>query len=107
MVEKAKTRGGAAAKKATEVSTATGRAKRIAAAAPAPRVGRGRTSIISESSESSNSTVVRKIVAPVKKEPAKRTVMGTLRGMGTKKAPAVPAKTAVAAPAGRVLRKRN
>lgn len=105
MVEKAKTRG-AAVKKTTEASTAVGRGRKpVAPAASAPRVGRPRTSIISESSESSNSTIVRKPVPVAKKEPVKRTVMGAIRGMGTKKGPAVPPKST--APAGRVLRKRN
>ncbi|EPE36414.1 hypothetical protein GLAREA_05752 [Glarea lozoyensis ATCC 20868] len=111
MVEKAKATRGAGARKAAEpktTTTAAGRAKRTAAPPPpVMRTARGRASTISDSSEGSNTTVVRKPVA-AKKEPVKRTVMGTLRGMGgaTKKAAA--AKPAAAAATGtRVLRKRN
>lgn len=97
MVEKAKTRGAAATRKATDTSAA-GRGRK----APAT------TGRISDSSEGSNGTVIRKPILPTKKEPAKKSVMGTLRGMAAKKTaagPAVPPKSA--APAGRVLRKRN
>ncbi|KAG9232675.1 Borealin N terminal-domain-containing protein [Amylocarpus encephaloides] len=123
MVEKAKaSRGAIAARKVAETRkvtetkappTGAGRGRRTAAAAqpaaprPATRTGRGRAGTISDSSETSNMTVVRKPVPP-KKEPAKRTVMGTLRGMGTapnRKAPAP--KVAAPATGGRVLRKRN
>ncbi|KAH8674689.1 Borealin N terminal-domain-containing protein [Tricladium varicosporioides] len=111
MVEKAKGTRGAATKRATETKTASasaagvGRGRRAAAPAPAPKVGRGRASTISDLSDSSNTTVIRKPVA--KKEPAKRTVMSTLKGMGgaSKKAPT--ARPATAMSGTRVLRKRN
>jgi hypothetical protein len=108
MVEKARaTRGTTATRKVAETQTTGGtvRGKRTTAPAPPPRVGRGRA--ISDSSDASNSTVVRKSAPAVKKTaPAKKTVMGTIKGIGgtTKKAPAPKAS----APAvGRVLRKRN
>jgi hypothetical protein len=107
MVEKAKTRGVAASKKATEASSAVGRGRRpaVPTTASAPKVGRVQTSMISESSESSTSTVVRKPILPTKKEPVKKTMMGAIRGIGARKPPVVPPKST--APAGRVLRKRN
>ncbi|KAH7398062.1 Borealin N terminal-domain-containing protein [Cadophora sp. MPI-SDFR-AT-0126] len=113
MVEKAKsTRAGAARKVTAEkAAPAAGRGRRAAPPASAPTVGRGRASTISESSESSNATIVRKPVpAPTKKAPVKKTVMSTIKGMGSqKKMPA--ASKASAAPTtaagGRVLRKRN
>ncbi|PSS22969.1 hypothetical protein M430DRAFT_16913 [Amorphotheca resinae ATCC 22711] len=108
MVEKARaTRGTTATRKVAETQTTggAGRGKRTTVPAPPPRVGRGRA--ISDSSDASNSTVVRKSAPAVKKTaPAKKTVMGTIKGIGgaTKKAPAPKAS----APAvGRVLRKRN
>ncbi|CAG8959976.1 hypothetical protein HYFRA_00012693 [Hymenoscyphus fraxineus] len=129
MVEKAKaTRGAAAVRKATgpkkaetkkaetkkaaEAKQATGtiRGRKTpapGAAPPAARSTRGRPRTVSDSSDTSNGTVVRKPVA--KKEPAaKRTVMGTIRGMGgtAKKAAAAPAPKA-GGTATRVLRKRN
>ncbi|RDL38608.1 Uncharacterized protein BP5553_02948 [Venustampulla echinocandica] len=111
MVEKAKSTRGPAARKAPTTIAATagaGRGRRAPAApAPAPRAARGRGSAISDSSDSSNATVVRKPMPP-RKEPAKRTVMSTLKGMGgggTRKAPA--AKAAAPATGTRVLRKRN
>jgi hypothetical protein len=113
MVEKAKsTRGAAATRKAAEPAktTGAGRGKRTAAPAPAPapRVGRGRASTISDSSDASNGTIVRKPVA-AKKEPAKRTVISTIKGMGgagaSKKMPA--GKPAATTTGSRVLRKRN
>jgi len=110
MVEKAKSTRGAATRKAPEPAktTGVGRGKRAAAPAPAPRVGRGRASTISDSSDTSNSTVVRNPVA-AKKEPTKRTVMGTIKGMGgagaSKKVPA--GKPEAKATGTRVLRKRN
>lgn len=111
MVEKAKTtRSAAATRKGTDTSITggIGRGKRAVAPAPPPKGGRGRAA--SDSSNTSGSTVIRKAaVAPPKKPaPAKRTVMSTIKGMGggatSKKAPGP--KT-VAAPPGRVLRKRN
>jgi hypothetical protein len=109
MVEKAKTTRGAATRKTADATTATGagRGKRTAPPAPAPKVGRGRA--ISDSSDSSTTTVVRNLavakkVAPVKE---KKTVMTTIKGMGSQKK--LPASKPAAAPTtgGRVLRKRN
>ncbi|PVH78920.1 hypothetical protein DL98DRAFT_516416 [Cadophora sp. DSE1049] len=115
MVEKAKsTRAGTArkvtAEKPAPAAVGAGRGRRAAPPASAPTVGRGRASTISESSESSNATIVRKPVAVPKKAPVKKTVMSTIKGMGSqKKMPA--ASKASAAPTtaagGRVLRKRN
>lgn len=111
MVEKAKaTRGGT--RKLTENTkpaasiAGVGRGKRAVPPSSAPIVGRGRASILSESSESSNSTIVRKPV-PAKQAPVKKTVMSTIKQMGHKKAPVVKAPAATASTAGRVLRKRN
>ncbi|TVY56072.1 hypothetical protein LCER1_G003710 [Lachnellula cervina] len=109
MVEKAKSTRAAATRKPAEPAktTGVGRGKRTAAPAPAPRVGRGRPSTISDSSDASNGTIVRKPVA-AKKEPAKRTVMGTIRGMGGAASKKVQASKPAATTTGsRVLRKRN
>jgi hypothetical protein len=109
MVEKSKTTRGAATRKATDTSTAigAGRGKRTAPAVSAPRIGRGRA--ISDSSDSSTTTVVRKPAAMKKVEPVKekKTVMNTIKGIGSQKK--LPASKSAAAPAtgGRVLRKRN
>ncbi|CAG8976359.1 hypothetical protein HYALB_00006132 [Hymenoscyphus albidus] len=102
--KKAETKKAAEAKQAT--GTIRGRKTPAPAAAPAARSTRGRPRTVSDSSDTSNGTVVRKPVA--KKEPAaKRTVMGTIRGMGAaKKAAAAPAPKA-GGTATRVLRKRN
>ncbi|CZR65866.1 uncharacterized protein PAC_15766 [Phialocephala subalpina] len=112
MVEKAKTTRATVTGKVTAESSTigAGRGRRAAPAASAPKVGRGRASTISESSDSSNTTVVRKPVALAKKAPAKKTMMSTIKGMGSqKKMPAAAKSTASAAPVstGRVLRKRN
>lgn len=109
MVEKAKAgRGAAATRKKVETPAAAGgvgRGRRTAAPAPPPKVARGRA--ISNSSDGSNATIVRKPVPITKKAaPAPRkTVMSTIKGMGggTKKAPATTKAPAV----GRVLRKRD
>jgi hypothetical protein len=114
MVEKAKATRGTATRKAAEPKPATTRATGRGRATPAPppvkRATRGRGSTISDSSEGSNATVVKKPVV-AKKEPVKRTVMGTLRGMGAAGKKAAAAKPATAPTAastgGRVLRKRN
>jgi hypothetical protein len=107
MVEKAKVgRGPAAARKVTETPATggIGRGRRTAAPPPPPKVGRGRA--ISDTSEGSNATIVRKPVPPAKKvaPPQKKTVMSTIKGIGgtTKKTPAPKAPGA-----GRVLRKRD
>ncbi|KAK0103219.1 hypothetical protein ONS95_005253 [Cadophora gregata] len=117
MVEKAKSSRAAAgaarkvtAEKAAPATVGAGRGRRAAPSAAAPTTGRGRASTISESSESSSATtIVRKPVAAAKKVPVKKTVMSTIKGMGSqKKMPA--ASKASAAPTtagGRVLRKRN
>ncbi|KAN0098958.1 Nbl1 / Borealin N terminal domain containing protein [Hyaloscypha variabilis] len=113
MVEKAKTTRAVGTRKGTDTSTSTntstgaGRGKRTAPAAPAPKIGRGRA--ISDTSDSSTTTVVRKPV-PAKKaapEKEKKTVMTTIKGMGSQKK--LPASKPAAAPTtgGRVLRKRN
>ncbi|KAH6723613.1 Borealin N terminal-domain-containing protein [Leptodontidium sp. 2 PMI_412] len=112
MVEKAKSTRAGAARKVTAEKPATigaGRGKRTAPAASAPTVGRGRASTISESSESSNATIVRKPVPAPKKAPVKKSVMSTIKGMGSqKKMPAASkASAAPTAAGGRVLRKRN
>jgi hypothetical protein len=111
VVEKAKTtRATVTGKVIAESSTVgAGRGRRAAPAASAPMVGRGRASTISENSDSSSTTVVRKPVA-TKKAPVKKTMMSTIKGMGSqKKIPAAAKSTASAAPVstGRVLRKRN
>ncbi|TVY44028.1 hypothetical protein LSUB1_G002127 [Lachnellula subtilissima] len=108
MVEKAKSTRAATRKPAEPAkTTGVGRGKRTAAPAPAPRVARGRASTISDSSDASNGTIVRKPVA-AKKEPAKRTVMGTIRGMGGAASKKVQASKPAATTTGsRVLRKRN
>ncbi|KAE8445901.1 hypothetical protein EG329_012680 [Mollisiaceae sp. DMI_Dod_QoI] len=111
MVEKTKTSRAAATRKVTaESSTAgAGRGRRAAPPASAPPIGKGRASTISESSDSSSTTVLRKPV-PAKKAPAKKTVMSTIKGIGSqKKMPPAAKSTASAAPVstGRVLRKRN
>jgi hypothetical protein len=111
MVEKAKTTRGAGTRKATDASTATGagRGKRTAPPASAPRVGRGRASTISDSSDSSTTTVVRKpaVAKNMASVKEKKTVMTTIKGMGSQKK--LPASKPAAAPTtgGRVLRKRN
>ncbi|KUJ11359.1 uncharacterized protein LY89DRAFT_786968 [Mollisia scopiformis] len=111
MVEKAKTTRATVSRKVTAESSTTGagRGRRAAPPASAPKIGKGRASTISESSDSSSTTVVRKPV-PAKKAPAKKTMMSTIKGMGSqKKMPAAAKSTASAAPVstGRVLRKRN
>ena len=113
MVEKAKTTRGAGTRKGTDTSTSTnasagaGRGKRTAAPVAAPKIGRGRA--ISDSSDSSNTTVVRKQAAAKKVAPLKekKTVMTTIKGMGSQKK--LPASKPATAPStgGRVLRKRN
>lgn len=113
MVEKAKTtRAEAATRKVTGQSTTTGgagRGKRAVASAAPPKVGRGRAvSDSSDASGGSQNTIVRKpVTAPAaKKAPAKRTVMGTIKGMGgANKTPAP--KAAAPATGARVLRNRN
>jgi len=121
MVEKAKHSRSVASRKATETATALGanRGRRTATqpAASAPRVGRGRGhSDVSHSSDSSTKTVVRKVnpAGPAKRAPVKKTVMSTIKGMGSQKKAPVAAKKLTASTAstasatgGRVLRKRN
>ncbi|EKD20962.1 hypothetical protein MBM_00075 [Drepanopeziza brunnea f. sp. 'multigermtubi' MB_m1] len=113
MVEKAKGTRAAATRKVTAEKPApatAGRGRRVAPPAAAPvRAGRGRASTISESSEGSNATIVKKQAPAVVKPAVKKSVMGTLKGMGSKKmAGGTKASTAPAATAGgRVLRKRN
>jgi hypothetical protein len=115
MVEKAKsTRSAGTTRKPTQETVTTagvGRGKRAPAPEVKPRVGRGRA--ISDSSDGSTTTIVRKPVAsaaPVKKAPVKKTVMGAIKGMGSQKkmpAAAKPAPAAATGAGGRVLRKRN
>ncbi|PQE27256.1 Borealin- N-terminal protein [Rutstroemia sp. NJR-2017a WRK4] len=108
MADKAKTTRATGTRKISPhtnpAGAATGRGRRTASATagPAPKVGKGRGSLSEESNTSTGTTIVRKPV-PVKKAPVKKTVMGTIKGMGaTKKAP-----TASTASGGRVLRKRG
>jgi hypothetical protein len=113
MVEKTKTARGAAVRKGTDTSTSTttsagaGRGKRTAPAVSAPKVGRGRA--ISNSSDSSTTTVVRKpaVAKKAAEVKEKKTVMSTIKGIGSQKK--LPASKPTAAPTtgGRVLRKRN
>lgn len=134
MVEKARSTRAAATNRKTTTSTTTSssngstsasttRARRGVAVQPAPparpatRTAR-RVSAISESSDGSTSTVVRKrpatAMSAAKAPAAKRTVMSTIKkgvGAGTtaKKAPTAGAKGSQPAPVagtGRVLRKR-
>ncbi|KAE9373053.1 hypothetical protein N431DRAFT_337679 [Stipitochalara longipes BDJ] len=113
MVEKAKTTRTTGTRKGTDTSSSSntnagaGRGKRTVPPASAPKIGRGRA--ISDSSDSSTTTVVRKPgvakkAAPVKE---KKTVMTTIKGMGSQKK--LPASKPATAPTtgGRVLRKRN
>ncbi|TVY46950.1 hypothetical protein LOCC1_G003233 [Lachnellula occidentalis] len=108
MVDKAKSTRAATRKPTEPAKTTIGRGKKTAAPAPAPRVVRGRAWTINDSSDNdSNGTIVRKPVA-AKKEPAKRTVMGTIRGMGGAASKKVQASKPAATNTGsRVLRKRN
>jgi len=107
MVEKAKSTRATAARKTAASSSASstagaGRGKKVPQVATA-KVGRGRASNSSQSTDAgSGTTVATKNTAPTK-SPVKKTVIGTIKGMGgtaTKK-PAAPK----AAPT-RVLRKR-
>jgi hypothetical protein len=119
MVEKAKSTRSAATRKVTGAKEAAstigaGRGRRPLATQPTvtakQAVGKGRASINSESSDASAATVIRKpVAAPVKKAPVKKTVMSTLKGMGSqKKMPAATKPATASAPVGgRVLRKRN
>ncbi|KFY39934.1 hypothetical protein V495_05688 [Pseudogymnoascus sp. VKM F-4514 (FW-929)] len=106
MVEKAKSNRAAATGASKTGTSAVGRPKKAPAAAPAPRARRGRPSNSSEASDASARTTIVNRAPAAKKEPAKRTVMGALKSMGTKKTAAAPA-TSRPAPAGRVLRNRG
>ncbi|KAM3086827.1 hypothetical protein ACMFMG_000950 [Clarireedia jacksonii] len=108
MADKAKTTRAAGTRRISPhtnpAGPALGRGKRTAAATagPAPKGGVERGSLSEQSDASTATTIVRKPV-PAKKAPAKKTVMGTIKGMGAaKKAP-----TASTASGGRVLRKRG
>jgi hypothetical protein len=114
MVEKAKTTRGGATRMATDTSATSsntnagaGRGKRTIPTASAPKVGRGRA--ISDTSDSSTTTVVRKpaVAKKVALAKEKKTVMSSIKGIGSQKK--LPASKPAAAPAtgGRVLRKRN
>jgi hypothetical protein len=109
MVEKAKSTRATATRKVTATSTITAAAasrsrKQTGVPPPAPRVRRGRPSNSSESSDASQRTTIVTKPAAAKKEPVRRTVMGTIKGItATKKTAAAPKPV----PAGRVLRKRD
>jgi hypothetical protein len=121
MVEKAKLTRSAATRKVTAakatatstIGTGTARGRKAVATQPQPvrqATVKGRVSITSESSDASAGTVIRKpVAAPAKKPPVKKTVMSTIKGMGSQKKMPVATKAATAnAPVGgRVLRKRN
>jgi hypothetical protein len=98
-------------RKQIEPSTGVGRGKRIITTnGPPSRPGRGRASTISDSSDASSTTIVRKAAAKTSvKAPVKKGVIGTIKGMGSQKKMPATAKSAAPAPAtgGRVLRKRN
>lgn len=105
MVEKAKNSRVNTTRKVTASSSGSssagvGRGKRQPAAPTVEKTGRGRVSAGSQSSDASSGTVIQKKAAP-----AKRTVMGTIKGAVQKKATVT--KTAAPAPTGRVLRKRT
>ncbi|KAL3417626.1 hypothetical protein PVAG01_10636 [Phlyctema vagabunda] len=117
MVEKAKSTRSGATRKGAELASSTssapagtshaptGRGKRTVQTAAATKAGRGR---VSDSSETSTGTmVVRKAAAPVKKAPAKRTVMSTIKGIGGQAAKKAAAAKPAPATGTRVLRKRN
>jgi hypothetical protein len=108
MVEKAKSTRATAAKKTTASSSASssagaGRGKKAPQPAPA-KAGKGRTSNSSQSTDaSSGTTVVTKTTAPTK-SPVKKTVMGTIKGIG---GTAAKKPAAIKAAPTRVLRKRT
>lgn len=113
MVEKAKSARATATRKVTTTSTtttntATSRArKQTVVPPPAPRARRGRPSNSSESSDASQKTTIVTKPAAVKKEPVKRTVMGTIKGMAATRKTTTASTAPKPAPAGRVLRKRG
>ncbi|RFU29217.1 hypothetical protein B7463_g7137, partial [Scytalidium lignicola] len=89
---------------AARVTKGSTRGRKPAATTGATRSGRATASTMSDSSELSNgTTIVRKPVA-AKKQPVKKTVMGSIRGMGTTTAKKTGQEKA---PASRVLRRRN
>lgn len=101
-------------KAGVESSVVAGRGRRFPPSSNVPKSGRGRTSIVSQASDSSTSTVRR--MAPTRKAPTrekqtniKRGVLGAIKGIGSqKKAPATE-KTSDTSHTfgGRVLRKRK
>ncbi|POS87071.1 hypothetical protein EPUL_000427 [Erysiphe pulchra] len=97
-----------------ESSVVTGRGRRFPPSSNVQKLGRGRTSVVSQASDSSSSTVRK--MAPTRKAPMrekqtqiKRGVLGAIKGIGSqKKAPAAE-KTSDTSHTfgGRVLRKRK
>ncbi|KAI1005492.1 hypothetical protein K3495_g2721 [Podosphaera aphanis] len=107
----------AAARKAkAAANTGVGRGKRVPTISEAPKVGRGRASIVSQRSDSSLSTVITR-AGPVKKKesvkensaPAKKGVLGTIKSIGSQTKNSSTTKSVAPAPtaSGRVLRKRK
>jgi hypothetical protein len=113
MVEKAKSARATATRKVTATSTttattATSRArKQTVVPPPAPRARRGRPSNSSESSDASQRTTIVTKPGAAKKEPVKRTVMGTIKGMAATRKTTTASAAPKPAPVGRVLRKRG
>jgi hypothetical protein len=114
LVEKAKSTRATVARQVTASSSSSstagaGRGKRTLQTV-APKAGNKRTSNGSESSDVSSGTTVVTKTAAAKKPPVKKTVMGTIKGIGnaTAKKPAAAAvATAKTAAPTRVLRRRN
>lgn len=102
-------------KNITELKMGAGRGKRTAPPPSGPRFGRGRASIISQSSDSSSNTVRRglptkKVLVKEKKAPIKKGVLGAIKGIGSKKkntAPETSVTSTGATSGGRVLRNRK
>ncbi|KAI6246622.1 hypothetical protein HI914_05173 [Erysiphe necator] len=98
----------------TESSVVSGRGRRFPPSSNMQKLGRGRTSIVSQASDSSSGTV-RRIAparkAPIKEKPtqAKRGVLGAIKGIGGHKKPSASEKTSETSHTfgGRVLRKRK
>jgi hypothetical protein len=107
MVEKAKSSRATATRKVTASSAGSSSVGRGRNAVTAAVRQKGRSSDVSESSEASSGSVIRNTI-PAKKPPVKRTVMGTIRGVGGAAVKKAIATKPVAEPAvRRTLRKRN
>ncbi|RKF61081.1 hypothetical protein OnM2_045009 [Erysiphe neolycopersici] len=116
ITSKVETRNDLKATQKTEVesSVVAGRGRRFPPSSKAQKLGRGRTSIVSQASDSSSSTVRK--MAPTRKAPMrekqtqiKRGVLGAIKGIGSqKKAPADEKNSDMSHTfGGRVLRKRK